>query len=228
MCVLPGIGAFKYSDEAADVAKATGKGTKKVFGEKIAKAVDMKNAGKASSTVDEAIHAADDIVDKTDEVADALTDSAIKNGDEVADGAGVVDDVVETSYGKSSDIFPKPDTTRINLAKGRTRFTPLRESGNPVSAGMQHVIEGHFNRPLSNSRSIFSISIDDLKGILQRKSVIASPISDLGNGQYRRMVDVGENIGNAALKYGGKPTSWIEIITDVKGNIITTYPVPKQ
>ena len=55
----------------------------------------MKNAGKASSTVDEAIHAADDIVDKTDEVADALTDSAIKNGDEVADGAGVVDDAVE-------------------------------------------------------------------------------------------------------------------------------------
>lgn len=137
-------------------------------------------------------------------------------------------DAFKTSYGKSSDIFPKPDTTRINLAKGRTRFTPLRESGNPVSAGMQHVIEGHFNRPLSNSRSIFSISIDDLKGILQRKSVIASPISDLGNGQYRRMVDVGENIGNAALKYGGKPTSWIEIITDVKGNIITTYPVPKQ
>ena len=55
----------------------------------------MKNAGKASSTVDEAIHAADDIVDKTNEVADALTDSAIKNGDEVADGAGVVDDVIE-------------------------------------------------------------------------------------------------------------------------------------
>ncbi len=95
VCLLPGIGAFKYSDEAADVAKATGKGTKKVFGEKIAKAVDMKNAGKASSTVDEAIHAADDIVDKTDEVAEAVTDSAIKNGDEVADGAGIVDDVVE-------------------------------------------------------------------------------------------------------------------------------------
>lgn len=74
MCVLPGIGAFKFSDEAADVAKAT---------------------GKTSSTVDEAIHAADDIVDKTDEVVDAVTDSAIKNGDEVADGAEVVDDVVE-------------------------------------------------------------------------------------------------------------------------------------
>lgn len=121
----------------------------------------------------------------------------------------------------------KPNTTRINLANGRTRFTPLRESGNPVSAGMQHVINGHFNRSLSNSRSIFTISVEDLKGILQRKSVIASPIIDLGNGQYKRVVDVGEIIGNTALKYGGKPTSWIEIITYVKGNIITTYPVPK-
>ena len=139
----------------------------------------------------------------------------------IADGVG------ETSYGKSSSILTKPDTTRINLANGRTRFTPLRESGNPVSAGMQHVIDGHFNRPLSNSRSIFTISVEDLKGILQRKSVIASPISDLGNGQYKRVVDVGEIIGNTALKHGGKPTSWIEVITDVKGNIITTYPVPK-
>ena len=133
----------------------------------------------------------------------------------------------ETSYGESSSILTKPNTTRINLANGRTRFTPLRESGNPVSAGMQHVIDGHFNRSLSNSRSIFTISVEDLKGILQRKSVIASQIIDLGNGQYKRVVDVGEIIGNTALKYGGKPTSWIEIITDVKGNIITTYPVPK-
>lgn len=35
VCVFPGIGAFKYSDEAADVAKATGKGTKKVLEKKL-------------------------------------------------------------------------------------------------------------------------------------------------------------------------------------------------
>ena len=67
---------------------------------------------------------------------------------------------IETSYGESSSILTKPNTTRINLANGRTRFTPLRESGNPVSAGMHHVIDGHFNRSLSNSRSIFTISVE--------------------------------------------------------------------
>jgi len=132
----------------------------------------------------------------------------------------------ETSYGKSSGFSPKPNTTRINLANGRTRFTPLRQSGKPVSAGMNHVIDQHFNRPLANSRSIFSISVEHLKEILQRKDVISSPLTDMGGGQYKRIVDTGEIIGNTALKYGGNETSWIEIITDVKGNIITTYPVP--
>ncbi|MBR4085509.1 MAG: hypothetical protein IKK33_14635, partial [Lachnospiraceae bacterium] len=133
----------------------------------------------------------------------------------------------KTSYGKSSSFSPKPDTTRINLANGRTRFTPLRKSGNPVSAGMNHVIDGHFNRSLGQNRSVFSISVEHLKEILQRKRTISSPIIDLGDGQYMRIVDTGEIIGNASLKYDGVPTSWINVLTDVKGNLITTYPVPK-
>ncbi|MDE6759822.1 MAG: RHS repeat-associated core domain-containing protein [Lachnospiraceae bacterium] len=121
----------------------------------------------------------------------------------------------------------KPDTTRINLAKGRTRFTPTRANGNPVSAGMEHVEKGHFNRPVGNSRSVFSISIDELKAILQRKDIINCAVSDMGGGQYVRIVNTHRVVGNTALKYGGEETTWIEIITDVKGNIITTYPVPE-
>ena len=49
----------------------------------------------------------------------------------------------------------------------------------------------------------------------------------MGGGQYRRIVNTGMVIGNTALKYGGKKTKWIEIITDVRGHIITAYPVPK-
>lgn len=93
---------------------------------------------------------------------------------------------------------------------------------------MTHVINGHFNRPIGNSRSIFSITVDKLKAILQRKEVISSPLSEMGGGQCKRVVDVGETVGNTALKYGGDETSCIEIITDVKGNIITTYPVPRE
>lgn len=44
---------------------------------------------------------------------------------------------------------------------------------------------------------------------------------------YKRVVNLNEEIGNTALKNGGKETSWVEVITDVKGNIITTYPVPE-
>lgn len=144
MCVLPGIGAFKYSDEAADVAKATGKGTKKDFGEKIAKAVDMKNAGKASSTVDEAIHAADDIVDKTDEVAEAVTDSAIKNGDKVANGAGVVDDVVE------GGIEVIDSTVLTHSSVGDFTYDP--KTG--VVSKMKGVGHGQVNIELLNAKGI--------------------------------------------------------------------------
>lgn len=34
------------------------------------------------------------------------------------------------------------------------------------AVGFDHILEGHFNRPLANSRSIFSITSDKLKGIL--------------------------------------------------------------
>ena len=139
--------------------------------------------------------------------------------------------VVSRGAGNSANLqsgqkLAKVNTTRINLANGRTRFTPLRANGNPVSAGMQHVIDGHFNRPLGNSRSIFSIEINYLKEILQSNRVVSSTVIDMGGGQYKRIVDTGEIIGNTALKFGGNTTSYIEVITDVKGNLITTYPVP--
>lgn len=118
--------------------------------------------------------------------------------------------------------------SRINVANGRTRFTPKRPStGKPVSAGFEHVYDGHFNRPLANSRSIFSITTDKLKQVLQSPNTVEVTVIDMSGGQYKRIVDTGEVIGNTALKFGGKPTSWIEIITDRSGNLITTYPVPK-
>ena len=71
--------------------------------------------------------------------------------------------------------------TRINIAKGRTKTTPLRKTGYPVSAGFEeHVIPGHFYRPLENSRSIFTITPDELKVILQSKRVVSSPVTSMG------------------------------------------------
>lgn len=67
--------------------------------------------------------------------------------------------------------------TRINIPNGRTKTTPLRPStGERVSAGFkEHVIPQHFNRPPANSISVFNISPDELKDILQRPDVITSP-----------------------------------------------------
>ncbi|UAC48112.1 hypothetical protein K6959_16275 [Bacillus aquiflavi] len=117
--------------------------------------------------------------------------------------------------------------SRINVTNGPTRFTPLRKSGEPVSAGFKHIYEGHFNRPLANSRSIFLVTPERLKQILQSKKVVSSKVTEIPGGQYKRVVDTGEIVGNTALKYGGKPTSYIEIYTDRAGNLITAYPVPK-
>ena len=121
--------------------------------------------------------------------------------------------------------FPGSVQSRINIAEGRTRFTPLRSSGKQVSAGWKHVLEGHFNRTVTNNRSVFNIKQSELKTILQSKTVVQSPVSVLESGQFVRTVDVGRVIGNATLKQGGKPTTWIKVFTDMKGNLITTYPV---
>ncbi|ANO47199.1 YD repeat-containing protein [Flavobacterium columnare] len=118
------------------------------------------------------------------------------------------------------------DASRINLARGRTRFTPTRGStGQPVSAGWDHVVDGHFGKSLSGTRSIFTVSQDKLKSILQSKNTINSPVTALDGGQFKRTVNTGEVVGNANLKQGGGETTWIDVITDKKGNLITTYPV---
>lgn len=87
--------------------------------------------------------------------------------------------------------------------------------------------DGHFNRPLANSRSIFNKSEKEIQNLIIQKSVIQTKVIKVEPGIYKRTADLGIIIGNEALKFGGKETSWVEIFTHVQGNIITTYPVPK-
>ena len=116
--------------------------------------------------------------------------------------------------------------SRINVANGRTRFTPLRPStGRPVSAGFDHVLDGHFDVSIANSRSVFNITPDELKTILQSPSIVRTPVTAIPGGQYVRIADVGQIIGTTSLKDGGAATSFIQIFTDRAGNLITTYPV---
>lgn len=114
--------------------------------------------------------------------------------------------------------------SRINLANGPTRFTPLRASGQPVSAGWEHVVSQHFDRPIANNRSVFTISQADLRALLQSRQVVQSPVSLIEGGQFVRTVDVGHPIGTSALNRGGGPTSVIKVFTDEAGNLITAFP----
>ena len=148
-----------------------------------------------------------------------VSGSAINDLIQIWIGSGNDDDL-------SSQFLEASVDTRINIAEGKTKSTPFRKSGAQGKAGFSHVLDDHFNRPLANSRSIFTVSPESLKTILQSKIVVNSPVRDLGGGLFERIADTGQIIGNSALKFGGNPTSKIKVITDIKGNLITAFPVP--
>jgi filamentous hemagglutinin len=117
--------------------------------------------------------------------------------------------------------------SRINIANGQTRFTPLRDNGNQVAAGLDHVVARHFQG--KNTQSRFSISVNNLKELLRRRDIVQSPISITGQGdqvQFVRTVNTGQVIGTVRLSDGGVNTTWLKIYTDRAGNLITTFPVP--
>jgi hypothetical protein len=130
-------------------------------------------------------------------------------------------DIAIGGTGKNEIPVPGRVQSRINIAKGSTRYSPSN------SAGFNHVVDQHFDRALGNNRSVFSIEPAQLETILQRSDVVGSPVTGIDNGlQFVRTVNVGETIGNVSLNYGGGTTSWIKIFTDKAGNLITAYPVP--
>ena len=118
--------------------------------------------------------------------------------------------------------------SRINLANGSTRFTPLNQHGNPVASGWLHVEARHFGG--NNNQSQFTLPQPEIRNILQSDRVVSSPIQEIkpinGVPTYVRTVDVGQTIGTVRHAHGGGPTSKMTIQTDQAGNLITAYPVP--
>lgn len=62
---------------------------------------------------------------------------------------------------------------------GAQKLLLIRDTGKPVSAGFDHVVKGHFDVEVSNSRSVFTISPNELKGVLQSSPVIKLPATAL-------------------------------------------------
>lgn len=148
----------------------------------------------------------------------------VKGGTLADDGLVLLDNFADDLARAPKSVVPGRVQSRINIAKGQTRFTPLRKSGEPVSAGWEHVAQGHFNRAVTNNRSVFSIFQNEVKALLQSKQVVNSPATAISGGQYVRTVDVGRTIGTSSLNRGGGATSTIKVFTDEAGNLITAYP----
>lgn len=118
--------------------------------------------------------------------------------------------------------------SRVNLANGSTRYTPLNDAGNPVASGWDHVVSRHFGG--TNTQSQFTLSQSEVRGILQSDRVVSAPVTEVkminGTPTYVRTVDVGQPVGTVRQSQGGGSTSRITVQTDSAGNLITAYPVP--
>ncbi|WP_247740963.1 hypothetical protein [Cohnella sp. LGH] len=121
------------------------------------------------------------------------------------------------------DGMPPRVQSRINLRNGTA------EEG----AGFNHVLDRHFNP--SKNASQFTITPDELKGILQSKEVVSTPVSrvlysdiKLADGtiekqaRYVREVTLDSNIG--IDKFSGSPTNIMTVLTDKYGNLVTATP----
>jgi filamentous hemagglutinin len=95
---------------------------------------------------------------------------------------------------------------------------------NISNSGWTHVVDRHFS--LRNA-SQFTISQNDLRGLLRNRDVVGSPITRTLNSndgiRFVREIDVGRNIGLDKFN-NMQPTSVMTILTDRQGNLVTAHP----
>ena len=118
-------------------------------------------------------------------------------------------------------VYNAVRNSKLSVKIGSTISKLKGKFGAVVTFGKKHFSSGR-------NAGQFTISVDKLKSILKRKDIINTlGVPSTTSGQYTRIVNAGEVVGTikpSIPKVGGKPTKWLTIITDVKGNLITTYP----
>ncbi len=123
--------------------------------------------------------------------------------------------VPQTEELKGSNVLEMRGDYRINIRNG--------DGGK--GSGLNYAWRRHGPTSTPQNKSIFSISKEELKQLLQRKDVIQSPaVKSPTSGNYIRQVDVGKVIGNIPIQKGGQSTSVLTIITDEAGNLVNTFP----
>ena len=93
---------------------------------------------------------------------------------------------------------------------------------NLKNEGWEHIVYRHFNTKKNSSQ--FTIDQQELRSLLQDKSVVNSQISKVTtHGTFVRSVDVGKIIGTDKFS-NYAPTSTLTVITDNLGNLLTAHP----
>ena len=132
-------------------------------------------------------------------VAKNLMDDIGRFGDDAAENAG-------------KNVATGSAATRINIKTGDNK------------TGMTHAWNNHGGDMSRTNKSQFTISKDEVISILKDKNTVNTPAYRLPSGDYVRNVDTGRIIGHNAKGDNPGPTSMITVITDKKGNLVTTYP----
>ena len=69
------------------------------------------------------------------------------------------------------------------------------------------------------------VTNDEIRKLLQRRDVFDAGLRRSGtSGNFIREVDVGRFIGRLPANKGARRTTVITVITDVKGNLVNTFP----
>ena len=127
------------------------------------------------------------------------------------------------------DGKPKPiyDTYRGKTVKVDNSRINLRKGDGKSGTGVDYALKRHgINAVSGDNKSKFSLSDKSLMELLQSDKVVNSPVQKLVSGNYYRQVDTGQVVGNLPINKGGQQTTIITVITDVKGNLVNTFPGP--
>jgi filamentous hemagglutinin len=96
---------------------------------------------------------------------------------------------------------------------------------NLANEGMEHLVSRHLSGKVNASQ--FSIGEPELRGLLQSKAVVSTPVTRIVESadgvRYVREVDVQHIIGTDKFS-GGGATSIMTVMTDRFGNLVTAFP----
>ena len=195
---------------------------------------DKQGKGREMTTVERGLRIAGGVLEAAGGVSGAGEEAATlgKAGRQTAETVEVLADtgtgvkvpvkvkVSTTTEAAIERAGAKPAQTAEDLVfemRGEHRIN-IRKGDGTKSSGMEYAWRRHGGSGSLINKSQFSISREEVEGILQSKDAIkSSPVLDAKSGNYIRQFDVGKTVGNVPLKQGGHSTSVITIITDEAG-----------